>query len=135
LECTVNSKWWVSAAGIAAALSLSAAVTTDALADEPAQSAGSNDVSIPFANNGGIRDWHADRDRGLWIQDSFGKWYYATVMGPCIGLDFANRIGFDTRPMGSFDKFSSIVVPREGRCAIQTLRPSGAPPTKHGKSS
>jgi hypothetical protein len=118
----VNRKWWVTAAGIAAALSLSAAVTTDALADEPAQSAG-------------IRDWQADRDRGLWIQDSFGKWYYATVMSPCIGLNFANRIGFDTRPMGSFDKFSAILVPREGRCAIQTLRPSGAPPTKHGKSS
>lgn len=121
----------MSAAGIAA-LALSAGA---ALADEPAQSAGTNDVSIPFANHGGIRDWQADRDRGLWIQDSFGKWYYAAVMSPCIGLNFANSIGFDTRPMGSFDKFSYIVVPREGRCAIQTLRPSGAPPTKHGKSS
>jgi uncharacterized protein DUF6491 len=125
----------MTAAGIAAALSLSAAAATDALADEPAQSPGSNDVSIPFANHGGIRDWQADRDRGLWIQDSFGKWYYATVMSPCTGLNFANRIGFDTRPAGSFDKFSYILVPREGRCAIQTLRPSGAPPTKHGKAS
>jgi hypothetical protein len=121
----------MTAAGIAS-LAWSAGA---ALADEPAQPAGSNDVSIPFANHGGIRDWHADRDRGLWIQDSFGKWYYATVMSPCIGLNFANSIGFDTRPQGSFDKFSYIVVPREGRCAIQTLRPSGAPPTKHGKSS
>jgi hypothetical protein len=124
----------MTAAGIAAALSLSAALATDASADEPAPSAGSSDVSIPFANHGGIRDWHADNDRGLWIQDAHGKWYYATVMSPCLGLNFANSIGFDTRPAGSFDRFSYIVVPREGRCAVQTLRPSGAPPTKHGKS-
>src|SRR5215470_6682460 len=124
----------MTAAGIVAALSLSTALTTDALADEQAEHSGSNDVSIPFANHGGIRDWRADSDRGLWIQDSFGKWYYATVMSPCIGLNFAQRIGFDTRPMGSFDKFSYIVVPREGRCAVQSLRASGAPPSKHDKA-
>jgi hypothetical protein len=134
LERTVKRKSWLTAAGIAA-LSLSATLSTASLADEPAEKAGSEDVSIPFANTGGIRDWHADSDRGLWIQDVHGKWYYATVMSPCIGLNFAQRIGFDTRPMGSFDKFSSIVVPREGRCSVQTLRPSGAPPRKNAKSS
>lgn len=130
----MKRNWWVAAAGIAATLCLSATFSTAAFADESAASSGSSDVSIPFANHGGIRDWRADSDRGLWIQDTFGKWYYAAVMGPCIGLNFANSIGFDTRPQGSFDRFSSIVVPREGRCAIQSLRPSGAPPTKHGKS-
>lgn len=129
----MNRKWWVAAAGIAA-LSLSAALSTAALADEQAESKGSSDVSIPFANHGGIRDWHADKDRGLWIQDAHGKWYYAAVMTPCIGLNFANSIGFDTRPAGSFDRFSSIIVPREGRCTVQSLRPSGAPPTKRAKS-
>ena len=122
----MNSKLWMAAAAIAAALSL-----TPVMADEPADT--SSEVSIPFANHGGIRDWQADRDRGLWIQDIHNKWYYATVMSPCIGLNFANSIGFDTRPQGNFDRFSAIVVPREGRCTIQTLRPSGAPPTKHKK--
>lgn len=117
--------WTAAMAFVAAAgFSLSQAAEPD----------GSSDVSIPFANHGGIRDWRADRDRGLWLQDAHGKWYYATVMSPCIGLNFANSIGFDTRPMGSFDKFSAIVVPRSGRCTIQSLRPSGAPPSKRNKA-
>jgi hypothetical protein len=89
------------------------------------------DASIPFANHGGIRDWAADRDQGLWVQDTRRNWYYAKLLGPCFGLDFAWSIGFDTRPMGTFDRFSSIVVPRQGRCMIQSLSPSEGPPVKH----
>jgi hypothetical protein len=92
------------------------------------------EAAIPFANRGGIRDWQADRDRGLWVQDVHGKWYYATLMAPCIGLNFANSIGFDTRPIGTFDRFSAIVVPRSGRCAVTSLAPSGAPPSRHKKA-
>lgn len=87
-------------------------------------------ASIAFANHGGIRDWQADRDRGLWVQDVHRNWYYATFMGPCFGLNFANAIGFDTRPMGTFDRFSSIIVPREGRCVVQSFVPSDGPPRK-----
>ena len=129
LEHPVDRKLWMAAAGIAAALSF-----TPVMADEPVDTSGSRDISIPFANHGGIRDWQADRDRGLWIQDAHNKWYYATVMTPCLGLNFANSIGFDTRPQGNFDRFSVIVVPGEGRCMIQTLRQSGAPPSKHHKT-
>jgi hypothetical protein len=85
---------------------------------------------IPFANHGGIRDWAADHDRGVWLQDIHRRWYYAKLMGPCIGLDFATTIGFDTHPLGRFDQFSSIVVPGTGRCAVQTFSASGAPPSK-----
>ena len=88
------------------------------------------DASIPFANRGGIRDWQADRTQGLWIQDVHRKWYYAKLLGPCIGLNFATSLGFDTRPLGTFDRFSAIIVPREGRCVVQSLMPSGPPPTK-----
>jgi hypothetical protein len=108
-----------------AALSATAGVGVAAASSSPAAA-----VSIPFANHGGIRNWEADRDRGLWVQDSRRNWYYAKLMGPCIGLDFALSIGFDTRPMGSFDRFSSIVVPREGRCLIQSFVPSEGPPTR-----
>ena len=87
----------------------------------------SNEASIPFANHGGIYNWQADRDQGVWVQDVHRNWYYAKLMGPCIGLNFATAIGFDTHPMGALDKFSSIVVPREGRCMIQSLTPSGGP--------
>ena len=92
-------------------------------------------ASIPFANNGGIRDWQADHDRGLWVQDVHGKWYYASLMSPCTGLNFAQSIGFDTRPMGSFDRWSAIVVPRYGRCVVKTFAPSGAPPRKQKVAS
>jgi hypothetical protein len=91
--------------------------------------------SIPFANHGGIRDWRADRDRGLWVQDVNGKWFYASLMGPCTGLNFAETIGFDTRPMGTFDRWSAVVVPRYGRCVVQTLTPSDGPPRKQKQAS
>jgi hypothetical protein len=123
----VNIKRFVAVASLAAAVSLGTAVGA-----EPADS-GTSDVSIPFANHGGIRDWQADSDRGLWLQDSRGKWYYATVMTPCLGLNFAETIAFDTHPAGSFDRFSSIIVPGSGRCVVQTLRASGKPPSKHDK--
>lgn len=87
-------------------------------------------ASIPFANHGGIYNWKANGVHGLWIQDSRRQWYYASTMGPCMGLPYAQSLGFDTRPMGSFDRFSSIVVPREGRCALTTFTASEGPPAK-----
>lgn len=90
----------------------------------------SKQASIPFANHGGIRNWHADRNQGLWVQDVHRNWYYAKFFGPCLGVNFANSLGFDTGTIGTFDRFSSIVVPREGRCAIQSFVPSEGPPSK-----
>src|SRR5262249_10965227 len=52
-----------------AALPLSASFA----ADDPVPP--TKDVEIPFANHGGIRDWQADRDRGVWIQDVHNKWF------------------------------------------------------------
>lgn len=91
---------------------------------------------IPFANSGGIRDWKADRDQGLWVQDAHRQWYYAKLMSPCIGLNFAQTIGFDTHPLGRFDKFSSIFVPGAGggRCAVRSFTVSGAPPKVEAKA-
>jgi hypothetical protein len=106
------------------------ALTGATLAAEPS---GTQQAYIPFANHGGIRDWEADRDRGVWVQDIHRKWYYAKLMSPCIGLNFANTIAFDTRPQGRFDQFSSIYVPGGSRCAVQSFTVSGAPPGKKGK--
>jgi hypothetical protein len=93
------------------------------------------EASIPFANHGGIRDWQADRERGLWVQDVHNKWYYASLMGPCIGLNFAQTIGFDTRPQGNFDRWSAILVPHYGRCVVQSFTPSDGPPRKQKMAS
>ena len=100
-----------------------AACATDATPSSKAPEA-----AIPFVPHGTILDWQADKNQGVWIQDIRRNWYYAKLMGPCIGLDFATRLGFDTRPMGTFDRFSAIVVPREGRCVVQSLTPSDGPP-------
>ena len=85
------------------------------------------EASIPFASHGGIRDWEADRDKGVWVQDIHRNWYYAKLMGPCFGLNFAQTIGFDTHPMGRFDRFSAIVVPGSGKCQVQSFTASDPP--------
>lgn len=95
-----------------------------------ATSAPAGEQSIPFVNHGGIYNWEADKDKGVWIQDNHRRWFYATVMGPCPGLNFAQSLGFDARPMGSLDRFSALVVPGWGRCPIQSLTPSEGPPKK-----
>lgn len=112
-----------------------AALTATATVCMAASSSSTPEASIPFANHGGIRNWEADREQGLWVQDSRRNWYYAKLLGPCMGLNFAMSLHFDTRPMGTFDRFSSIVVPREGRCMIQSVVPSNGPPKQHKPSA
>jgi hypothetical protein len=85
-------------------------------------------AEIPFANHGGIRNWAADREQGLWVQGLNKQWVYAKFMGPCNGLDFANSLAFDTRPAGTFDRWSTVVVPGRQRCTIQSIVPSDGPP-------
>ena len=99
-------------------------------AAEPKDATRVPQASIHFVQHGSIRSWEADRDRGVWIQDSRRRWYYAKLMGPCLGLSFARSIGFDTRPLGTFDRFSSILVPRYGRCPVQSFVASEGPPRK-----
>ncbi|MEO6186599.1 MAG: DUF6491 family protein, partial [Steroidobacteraceae bacterium] len=88
----------------------------------------------PFVDVGNsIRDWQADGRDGLWIQDVRRQWYYAQLLAPCMGLDFATGIGFDTRSGGSLDRFSQIVVPHEQRCQIMSLTKSDTPPPARKK--
>lgn len=109
-------------AAVLAMVPLGAALAANAPAAPPAE--------IPFVDHGGIYNWKADREKGVWIQDAHRKWYYATLLGPCLGLDFAIRIGFDTRPLDTFDRFSKIIVPGYGQCTVQSLTASDPPPLK-----
>lgn len=68
------------------------------------------EASIPFPNFGAIRNYEADNDDGIWIEDQQRRWYYGKFMGPCRGVQFAQAIGFDTRGSAQFDKFSRILV-------------------------
>jgi hypothetical protein len=114
----------VLALGAAAAL----CAGTVAAEDKPAP-VHAVEASIPFVDHNNIRDWQADKMEGIWIQDQRRNWYYAKLLSPCIGLDWALSIGFVTGGgSGQLDKFSSILVPDEGRCQITSLTRSEAPP-------
>ena len=87
------------------------------------------EASIPFVNHGAsIRTWEADGVDGIWVQDAHKQWYYAKLIGPCHGLDFATRVGFQTRTTSTLDRFGSVVVPSFGNCAIQSFTKSEGPP-------
>lgn len=67
-------------------------------------------AAIPFANHDGIRDWVAVGDRTVYVQDVFRHWYRATLFAPAIDLPFAQAIGFDTGPIGTLDKWSTLII-------------------------
>lgn len=75
---------------------------------------------ISFPALGGIRNFRADSDRGVWLEDRQRNWYYASFLGTCPEIRFAQGIGIDTRGSARFDKYSKILV-RGNVCAIATL--------------
>ena len=95
----------------------------------------SPEASIQFAGHLAINDWQPDSIQGLWIQDEHRRWYYARLQAPCQGLDSATTIAFDTSPGGPFDRFSSVIVPHEFRCHLQSLVRSDPPPKKARKKT
>lgn len=78
------------------------------------------EARIAFANNGGIRNFEANGDRGLWIEDRQHRWYYARIIGPCTDLDHANGLAFDTRGSTTLDKFGGVIVGRD-YCQFDSL--------------
>ncbi len=110
------------------ALGLAAA---PAFAHSPQPAPAQPEASIPFINMGGIRDWRAEGDRTIYIQDSGRHWYKATLMNRAIDLPFTEAIGFDTGPIDRFDHFSSVVI-RGQHYAVQSLvRVAGPPAPRH----
>ncbi len=111
-------------------LPLSAAAATEP-AKEPRQLG--VESSIVFPSDSTIRNWRADRDRGIWIEGRRGEWYYGTFAGFCRDLDFAQAIGVETRGAGRLDKFASIIV-RGERCMLSSFVTSAPPPSKRDKA-
>jgi hypothetical protein len=88
---------------------------------------------IPFAGLR-IRNFRADGQDVVYIEDQRRNWYRAELFGPCSGLPFANAIGIDTRGTSSFDRFSAIVV-RGERCQLKSLTRSAEPPKRKAEKS
>jgi hypothetical protein len=119
---------------VATLMALALGATALQAEEEGAKLENGAEASIPFVNLGSsIRDWHADGTRGIWVQDAHRQWYYAKLTAPCLGLDFAVRVGFETRGPDTLDRFSTLVVPGEGRCAFQSFTKSEAPAGKRDK--
>jgi hypothetical protein len=113
-------KWAFFFLASAAALPLSAA------AAEPAQREVGVEASIAFPSHGGVRNFRADDDRGVWIEDQRRNWYYASFLGHCRDIRWANAIGIDTRGSSRFDRHARILVGNDS-CAIATLLTADKP--------
>ncbi len=116
------------------AIAALALVATGAQAQTPAPDAG-KPATIPFIRFHGIYDFEPDGDKGVYLQDQQRRWYYASVLAPCINLSFATRIGVDTRFAGdTLDSTGTLLVDGD-RCKIDRLVTSGPPPKreKHKK--
>jgi Family of unknown function (DUF6491) len=92
---------------------------TSAQADTDAREVGV-EASIAFPSNGGVRNFRADDDRGVWIEDQRRNWYYASFMGHCRDIRWADAIGFDTYGSARLDRNSRLIVGNEV-CSISRL--------------
>ena len=88
------------------------------------------EVRIPFASFGGIRNFRAVGDDVVYLEGTHRRWYRAELNGPCINLPAALRIGFDTRYNGStLDNSSTLIVGGEA-CRIMSLTRADGPPPR-----
>lgn len=80
--------------------------------DEAGKSEPTNapELSISAVNGRGVRDWIAEDDSTLLIQDNFRKWYKVRLMVPSRHLLHAESIGFVTGPSGILDNTGAVVV-------------------------
>lgn len=106
-----------------------AALALMAFAGVPANAQAPAETSLPFANQGGVRDWQADGDSKIYVQDASGKWYLATLAVAAPDLPFATRIGFETKGADRLDRFGVLIV-QGARYPLSSLVESGPPPAK-----
>lgn len=89
------------------------------------------DTAIPFAANGGIRDWYSNNEQSIYLRDRTGRWYLATFNGLCPNLPAAQTVQFETDASGAFDRFSSIGT-EYGSCQVGSVVQAQAPMAKGG---
>lgn len=107
---------------LTAGLLLTACSTTTQYAFQ-APAADEPEAKISFVQYHGVRDWHADNDRQLYVQAADRQWFQVDLFGPCFGLEYASRVGFDTRdPAGAFDRFGTIVLRSGERCKVDSVK-------------
>ena len=78
------------------------------------------EASIAFPAYGTVRNFEADGDDGIWIEDQRRDWYYAKLTGFCPDLDFVQAIAIDTRGTSRLDRYGAIIVNGQ-RCAFTSF--------------
>lgn len=91
-------------------------------------------AAIDYARGGGIRDWYAEDDRGIFLRDRANRWYYAAFDHRCPGVLYDYRLTFDTDGFTRFDRTSRIQT-QTMTCGIAALDASDAPADKGGKTA
>jgi hypothetical protein len=76
-----------------------------------------------------IRSWSAPDDRTLIVEALDGTRYKAELLGPCFGLNFAQRIGFVNRGINQLDRFAGVVLPDGTRCSFRSFNEIVTPAT------
>lgn len=90
-------------------------------------------VRIPFASFGTIRNFRAVGDDVVYLQGTHRRWYRAELNGPCLNLPAALRIGLDTRFSGNtLDNTSTLIVGGE-HCRIMSLTRAESPPPRRAR--
>jgi hypothetical protein len=78
-----------------------------------------------------VDDWSAPNDHTVIIVANDGTRFRAQTLGPCLGLNFANRVGFVTRGgFNQIDRFSSVVLDDGTRCPFQSFERLQTPESK-----
>ena len=68
-----------------------------------------------------------DPQRGVYIRDYAGRWYYARMEGSCPRLTSTASLRFEASPGGNFDRYSAIRA--DGwRCVVASVVESDGPP-------
>lgn len=113
-------------------LLLAAAAAASPASAEP-YAAADRQVSIPFVSQPrSIRTFEARDEDVVYLQDRRSRWYRADLGGPCLGLRWASRIGYDTHGSLSLGRGDSILVEGQ-RCMIVSLTRSEPPPRRTRK--
>jgi hypothetical protein len=118
---------------VALAVALTACASKNARNPTAAQQVASYPVADPDARlqRLRIRDWSAVDDETIIITATDGTRYRAETFGPCLGLNFTNRVAFESR--GGFeqiDRFSSVVLGDGTRCQFRSFGRLKAPESK-----
>jgi len=95
------------------------------------------ETTIPFASNGGIRNWDAGPPNSgvIYVQDRRLDWYQVQMSGPCIQSKGGPlTVVYTTDNSGAFDTFSKLTFPDyAGRtCGVKSITTSLPPPGQPG---